>query len=243
MKFFYLSLICFFLLSCGSSQHVTNSKILASTEQKYFLNTESQKYFPIDGISMKFFDNNKFVDIIIETNKILTLEKILNLGLCVSIDPSGKSKRVININYPLVPELKIPRKEYICDEISRTQNLYDSNFKDLELITGKQKRLETISRYNTKKGISIQIIRSKYMLFSYVLRLEKDIFFDTETNNIISIGISSVYQYEERYLSAMTSREVIKKRLDEYKVGDVEKINKEINERWININLSSDKAQ
>jgi len=237
-KTYFASLIIFITIACSSTQQITNSNILISKDNNYYHKEEAQKYFSVDGISMKFFDNKKFLDIIVETNKISTLEKIFTLGLGISIKLNNHSSEMFNINFPLATE-NIIQEEYISKQISKTQNFYDTKFNKIELITQSEKCLINISRYDTSKGISIYLKRNKDILFSYLLRIDKDMFFASYTNTYVDIGIASVYEYEERQLSSMTSKEVIKQRLDEYKVGNLEKSNKEINEKWVRIKLST----
>lgn len=238
-----LIFIAIILQACAGSKPFTaywNAK--TNTQTNKFSEKEALYYQPADQISVKVFNNNEFIDIFLETNSPGTLKKIYNLGLSLWIDPDGKSKRVFAINYPMPTEIPYTDKQFksYLERFSRVEfqeELID-RFQTYELIDTRINESVLTSTTVKEEKVKVQLKTVDQILFSYHVQIPTKVLYpDNAEAKEISIGINSINVANKQYYSAMSSKEVIQKNLDELKVGAYQ--NKyELEEWWVNFTLA-----
>lgn len=206
-----------------------------------FSEREALYYQSADQISIKVFNNNEFADIFLETNSPITLRKIYNLGLSLWIDPNGKSRNVYAVNYPLPTEFPYTDKSFYnyLNGFSRTEfqeELID-RFQAYELVDTRSDESILTSTTVKDEQVKVNLRTSNQVLFSYHVKIPIEILYpENIEQKEISIGIGSVNMADEEYYSAMSSKQVIQKNLDELKAGAYQ--NKfELEEWWVNFKL------
>lgn len=238
-----LILLLLLLQACSGSNKFTaywNSQ----NEINYirFSEKEALFYHSADQISVKTFNNEDFVDIILETNSPITLRKIYNLGLSVWIDPNGKSKTIYAVNYPLPVEFPYTDQSFYSylkgfTKIEFQEELID-RFQAYELVDTRTEESTLTNTTIKEEQVKVSLRTSNQVLFSYHVRIPMEILYPANPDQKeISIGISSVNVADEEYYSALSSKQVIQKNLDELKAGAYQS-KYELEEWWVNFTLS-----
>ncbi len=240
--------LTFLIASIGIGSCAVNNQFSSKWEDDHNFNaeiyskTEATYYHPTDAISLKFFNNKKYIDIILETNSANTLRKIYNLGLSIWIDSKGKLKNSYAINFPMPSEFPYTNKNFE-NYLSRfsmvefNEELLD-RFQTYEVLNTKTKENTSISTLQPEDNYQLKLCTKEEILFSYHLRIQLTEFFTdkiTGSENI-SIGIASINEANEEYYSAMSSKKYINKRLDKLKAG-TDKSPHELEEWWANFKL------
>ncbi|WP_421920784.1 hypothetical protein [Marinifilum sp.] len=231
--------IAVILQACASSVKFTS---YWNSNHDSFSQKQALFYHSADKISIKVFNNNQFVDIILETNSPLTLRKIYNLGLSLWIDPNGKSKNVYAVNFPLPTDFPYTDKQFRSylsgfNKVEYQEELLD-RFQAYEIIDSRINESVLTSTIANDEIVKVKLKTTDQVLFSYQCRIPVQILYPIDTDKkVISIGISSVNMANEEYYSAMSSKQVIQKNLDELKAGTYQ--NKfELDEWWVNFILA-----
>lgn len=244
-KYIILIFMAILLQACaGSAKFTSYWNSQADSKQGNFSAREALYYQPTDQISIKVFNNDKFVDIILETNSPITLRKIYNLGLSLWIDPSGKSKNVYAINFPMPAENPYTDKAFRSylenfSKVEFQEELID-RFQAYEIIDTRIDESVLTSTTANDEKVKVELKTTNQILFSYHSRIPVEILYPVASDQkVISIGVSSVNVADEVYYSAMSSKQVIQKNLNELKAGAYQ--NKfELEEWWVNFNLASE---
>lgn len=240
-----LIFIAIILQACaGSNQFTTYWNAQTNTQTNKFPEKEALYYQSADQISVKVFNNNEFIDIFLETNSPGTLKKIYNLGVSLWIDPNGKSKRVYAINYPMPAEIPYTDKQFksYLERFTRVEfqeELID-RFQNYELIDTRIDESVLTSTTVKDEKVKVQLKTVDQILFSYHVKIPTKVLYPNNAEaKEISLGISSINEANKQYYSAMSSKEVIQKNLDELKVGAYQ--NKyELEEWWVNFTLANE---
>ena len=209
-----------------------------------FTEREALYYQSDDQISIRVFNNNRFVDVILETNSPITLRKIYNLGLSLWIDPKGKSRNVYGVNYPLPIQFPYTGKQfksYLNGFIKEgfQEELID-RFQAYELVDTRMNKMILTSTREKDETVKVELKTTDQVLFSYHIQIPINIIFPTNVRQKeISIGISSVNEPDEEYYSAMSSKQVVQKKIDALKAGSHQSKH-ELEEWWVNFILAED---
>ena len=232
----------FILQSC-----ITNKAFVSywnpNSNTNHFSQKEAIYYHPADELSIKVFNNREHIDIILATNSPLTLRKIYNLGLSIWIDPDGKSRNILAINYPMpieFPYTKSQFKSYLTG-FSRTEfqeELMD-RFQNYEIVDTRSNETISLSTLNKEEDFKVELKTTDQILFSYHIRFPISEILTTDLNKkpVISIGVASVNEANEEYYSALSSKEYIRKRLEKLEAG-TDQNPYELTEWWANFRLA-----
>lgn len=243
----YLLLTVFIITvtSCSSGKYF-NSYWNPVSSKENFKTTEAIYYHSSDKLSLKVFNNNEFIDIILETNSPFTLQKIYNLGLSIWIDPDGKSKNIYAVNYPMPVDIPFTNNKFRSylkrfSTIEFQEELID-RFQDYEIVDRQINENILLSTTNINEEVRVYLNTNKQVLFSCRIHIPlKNLYLEkTPTNPILSIGIASINEANQEYYSALSSKEYIQKRVDELKAGAYES-KFELEEWWTNFRLQSEK--
>ncbi len=217
-----------------------NSEIYSTTEANY--------YNAADQISIKVFNNDQYIDIILETNSKNTLRKIYNLGLSVWFDTEGKLKNNYAVNFPMPSEFPYSKEKfekYLAQFslIEMNEELLD-RFQVYEVINTKKNETLTISTLQEDDTYQVKLSSKNQALFSYHLRVLMSEFYSENLSGdeTISIGVASINEANEEYLSALSSKEYINKRMDKLKAG-YNQTPYELTEWWSNFKISTKPKQ
>lgn len=228
------------LMACSGTNQFTS---YWNSKKSNLFQSEAQFYHPDDQISIKVFNNSNFIDIILETNSSVTLRKIYNLGLSLWMDPNGKSKAIYAVHFPMPVQYPFTDRkfEHYLTGFSKTEfqeELID-RFQEYELIDTRINESLLTSTINRDEAVKVELKTTNQVLFSYHARIPVEILYGNQgsSNSTLSIGIASVNEAKEEYYSAMSSKEVIRKRMDELKAGAY-KNKSELEEWWVNFKLS-----
>ncbi|WP_320017675.1 hypothetical protein [Labilibaculum manganireducens] len=214
-----------------------SSKIYSTTEANYY-NAEDQ-------ISVKVFNNDKFIDIILETNSTNTLRKIYNLGLSVWIDPEAKLQNNFAINFPMPAKFPFTAEKFenYLSRFSLTElnEEFLDRFQIFEVVNVKKNESLSISTLQEDDTYQVKISSKNEVLFSYHLRIPMSEFYSKNLsgNEIISIGVASINEANEEYHSALSSKEYINKRMERLKAG-YNQTPFELTEWWANFKISTE---
>ena len=242
LKYFFL-LIIIGLNSCAvHNQFSSKWEEEINFNSEVYSKTEAIYNHPKDAISLKFFNNKQYIDIILETNSANTLRKIYNLGLSIWIDTEGKLQNSYAVNYPMPSQFLYSKTEFQnylnrFSMIEFNEELLD-RFQSYEIINAKNNEKLSISTLQPEDNYQLKLSTKEEVLFSYHLRIQlKELFTNeiTGTENI-SIGIASINEANEEYFSTMSSKEYINKRLDKLKAGTDDSPH-ELTEWWTNFKL------
>ncbi|BAX80451.1 hypothetical protein [Labilibaculum antarcticum] len=213
-----------------------NSEIYATTEANY--------YNADDQISIKIFNNDQYMDIILETNSTNTVRKIYNLGLSVWFDPESKLKNNYAINFPMPAESPYSEETFInylthFSLIEFNEELLD-RFQVYEVVNTKKNETLSISTLQEEETYKVKLSSKKGVLFSYHLRVLMSEFYSENLSGdeIIGIGIASINEANEEYHSALSSKEYINKRMEKLKVG-YNQTPFELTEWWTNFKITT----
>lgn len=238
-----LSVFVITVTSCSSVQYF-NSYWNPISSKENFKTTEAIYYHPSDKTSLKVFNNNTSIDIILETNSPITLQKIYNLGLSIWIDPNGKSKNIFAVNYPMPVDIPFTDKQFRSylkrfTTVEFQEELID-RFQDYEVIDRQINENILLNTTYINEEVKVFLNTNKQVLFSCRIHIPlKKLYFDKKpANSILSIGIASVNEADQEYYSALSSKEYIQKRVDELKAGAYES-KYELEEYWTNFRLLS----
>lgn len=211
-----------------------NSEIYSTTEANYY-NAE-------DRISIKVFNNDQYIDVILETNSTNTLRKIYNLGLSIWFDTKGKLKNNYAINFPMPSKTPYSEAKFInylthFSLIEFNEELLD-RFQIYEVVNTQKNETLTISTLHEDETYQVKLSSKNEVLFSYHLRILMSEFYSEKLSGdeIIGIGISSINEANEEYLSALSSKEYIKKRMAKLKTG-YNQTPFELTEWWANFKI------
>ncbi|MFA8436278.1 MAG: hypothetical protein ACEPOZ_17315 [Marinifilaceae bacterium] len=240
---FFLA-VAYLLQACaGPSILQSNWKPKTRNADQLYNETPASFLFSRDDISLKVFNNREKINLILESNTPITVEKILRLGLSIWIDPSGKNNRNLGVNFPLPFEDqaklsdRLPGYALTPDHL----NAVFQNLNEIELVNFIPDETLTISRIETEEGVSVQLLSLPNKLFRYNLSILLNKLYpqmdELKAGTKLSIGISSVNEPDSEYYSAMSSREVIRKKMDQLKAGNVS--TKEITEQWMTFELAT----
>ncbi|PKQ61400.1 hypothetical protein BZG02_15710 [Labilibaculum filiforme] len=209
---------------------------------------EANYYSPDDRISIKLFNNNQFIDIVLETNSTNTLRKIYNLGLSVWIDSKAKLQNNFAINYPMPSEFPYSEEKFKAylsrfSLVELNEEFLD-RFQEYEVVNTKRNETITISTLQNDDTYQVKLISKNEVLFSYHIRIPMNEFYSEAgaENKIIGIGISSINEANEVYHSALSSKEYISKRMERLKAGTNQNPY-ELSEWWVNFKLSTEENQ
>jgi hypothetical protein len=221
--------------SYWQNQRNFNSNLYKLTAANYY-DTDNQ-------ISIKVFNNEKYLDLILETNSPTTLRKIYNLGLSIWIDPKGKLRNNYAINYPLPGEIQFSENQFktYLSQFSLTElnEEFLDRFPDFERVDMTKDKITTLHVSEDKSTYQFSISTKKEILFSYHLRILLSELYpqDLTGNEEISIGIANVNEANEVYESSLSSREYINQRLDKLK-AHIDENPMELTESWVNFKIS-----
>lgn len=217
-----------------------NSEIYSTTEANYY-NAEDQ-------ISIKVFNNDQYMDIILETNSTNTLRKIYNLGLSIWFDTEGKLKNKYAINFPMPSELPYSKAKFInylthFSLIEFNEELLD-RFQVYEVVNTEKNETLSISTLQEEETYQVKLSSKNEVLFSYHLRVLISEFYSDKLSGdeIIGIGIASINEANEEYHSALSSKEYINKRMDKLKAG-YNQTPFELTEWWANFKITTKPKQ
>ncbi len=214
-----------------------NSEIYSTTEANYY-NAEDQ-------ISIKVFNNDQYIDIILETNSKKTLLKIYNLGLSIWFDTEGKLKNKYAINFPMpsgIPYSKENFEKYLTQfTLVEMNEEFLDRFQVYEVVNTKKKETLSISTLQEEDNYQVKLSSKNEVLFSYHLRVAMSEFYsgNLSGDEKISIGIASINVANEEYHSALSSKEYINKRMDKLKAG-YNQTPFELTEWWANFKISTE---
>ncbi|MBL4559669.1 MAG: hypothetical protein JKX79_01655 [Labilibaculum sp.] len=187
--------------------------------------TEANLYNPQDQISVKVFNNDLYIDIILETNSTNTLRKIYNLGLSVWIDSKAKLQNNFAINFPMPAEFPFSKEKFenYLSRFSLTEmnEEFQDRFQVYEVVNTKKNESLTISTLQEDDIYQVNLSSKNEVLFSYHLRILMSEFYSEKLSGdeIIGIGIASINVANEEYHSALSSKEYINKRMERLKTG------------------------
>ncbi|WP_461636566.1 hypothetical protein [Labilibaculum euxinus] len=239
----------FTLISCTVKNQIStywqnernfNSEIYSTTEANYY-NAEDQ-------ISVKVFNNDKFIDIILETNSTNTLRKIYNLGLSIWIDPEAKLQNNFAINFPMPAEFPFTEEKFenYLSRFSLTElnEEFWDRFQLFEVVNAKKNESLSISTLQEDDTYQVKLSSKNEVLFSYHLRIAMSEFYSKNLsgNEIIGIGVASINEANEEYYSALSSKEYINKRMEKLKAGTNQNPY-ELAEWWVKFKLSTESEQ
>ncbi|MBN2597566.1 hypothetical protein [Labilibaculum sp.] len=217
-----------------------NSEIYSTTEANYY-NAEDQ-------ISIKVFNNEQYIDAILETNSANTLRKIYNLGLSVWFDTEGKFKNKYAINFPMPADLPFSEEKFekYLAQFSPTElnEEFLDRFQLYEVVNAKKNETLSISTLQEDDTYQVKLSSKNEVLFSYHLRIPMSEFYSKglSGNEIIGIGVASINEANEEYYSALSSKEYINKRMEKLKAGTNQNPY-ELAEWWVKFKLSTESEQ
>lgn len=195
-------------------------------------------------ISLKVFNNEEYLDLILETNSTNTLQKIYNLGLSIWIDSKGKLRNNYAINYPLPGEIQFEEKQFkqYLSQFSSTElnEEFMDRFQDFERVDMSKNEIIPLHVSENKSSYRFSISTKKEVLFSYHLRILLSELYPQKLtgNEEVSIGIANVNEANEVYESSLSSKEYINQRLDKLKAG-IDENPMELTENWVNFKIST----
>jgi len=241
----FLLLLSFCLLfSCASSDSLVNYWTMeGKIPTDYFSEKPSLYYQSDDQISIKIFNDEKYIDLFLETNSPATLRKIYNLGLSIWFDPNGRSKNIFAVNYPLPSDIPFTKNQFnfYLNKFTKIefQEELNDRFTHFEVIDTRLNESLNLTNLDNNEGYIINLRTSNQILFSYHLRFPiKNIFPKSLSDKtIFSVGIASVNEANEEYYSALSSKEVIRKRMKKLKAGNNQNPN-ELAEWWVNFQFA-----
>lgn len=246
--------ILFFLLglliigsSCSSLPVLQSSWNTTSSLANSLEHAEANIFFPEDKLTLKLFNNEDYLDIVLATNSPLTLNKIYNLGLSLWLDPQGKNKAVFGVNFPLAAEIPFSRpafRSYISKfNPVELQEEYFDRFQKYEYEDVRVHENISVSTLNQDEDCQLSLSASDQILFSYHVRisLKKLMGDDFKLSGKEKIGISifNTTLPSEGYRSSLSSKEVINRRMSTLKAGD-DPNRQELVEQWTNFSLAKE---
>lgn len=241
-----LLVLCLFLFtSCAVNTQFSSKWQNTNSLHSTIYSSTPADYSKIeDGISLKVFNNDQYLDIILETNSARTLRKIYNLGLSIWIDPDGKLKNTFAVHYPMPGDI-IYSREHFENYLRRFNNIefkeeLIDRFQKYEVLDTRKNESFTHSTLQNEEDYQVKLSSSTQVLFSYHMRIAMDKIFLQNYNKekVISIGIANVNEANDEYFSAMSSKEYIKKRMNKLKAG-VDQSPEELTEWWVDFKLAS----
>jgi len=246
--------ILFFLLglliigsSCSSLPALQSSWNATSSLDNSLDHTEANIFFPEDELTLKLFNNEEFLDIVVATNSPLTLNKIYNLGLSLWLDPQGKNKTIFGVNFPLPVEIPFSRtafRNYISKfNALELQEEYFDRFQKYEYEDIRVHENISVNTLQQDEDCQVRLSVSDQILFSCHIRisLKKLMGDDFKLTGKEKIGVSifNTTLASEEYRSSLSSKEVIKRRLNTLKAGD-DPNRLELVEQWTNFSLAKE---
>jgi len=209
--------------------------------------SEANIFFPEDEMTLKLFNNEDFLDIVVATNSPLTLNKIYNLGLSIWLDPQGKNKKIFGVNFPLPAEIPFSHnafRNYISKFNSlELQEEYFDRFQKYEYEDIRVHENISVSTLGQDEDCQVKLSSGDQILFSCHIRISlKKLMgneFKLSGKEKVGISIFNTTVASEEYRSSLSSKEVIKRRLNTLKAGD-DPNRQELVEQWTNFSLAKD---
>ncbi|WP_372751760.1 hypothetical protein [Labilibaculum sp.] len=208
-----------------------------------YTQTAANFYDSDNKISLKVFNNDEYLDLVIETNSSHTLRKIYNLGLSIWIDSAGKLKNNYAINYPLPGEIQFSEEQFRVYlrqfSLTKLNEEFMDRFQNFERVNMTKNEITTLHVSENTPTYQFNICTKQEVLFSYHLRISLNELYpknQTEKEEI-SIGIANVNDANEVYESSLSSKEYINQRLNALKAG-YNQNPMELSESWVNFKIS-----
>ena len=247
-KYILLSLFGLLLIvsSCSSLPELQSSWNTNSSIQNSLNEKQANIFFPEDELTLKLSNNRDYLDIVVATNSPFTLNKIYNLGLSVWLDPQGKNKQVLGVNFPLPVEKPYSRtnfKNYINRfKTNERQEEYFDRFQKYEYEDARLRENVSVSTLDQDEACQVRLESNDQILFSCHIRVSlKKLMgadFNLEGKEKVGISIFSTSLATEAYRSSLSSKEVINKRLKTLMAGD-DPNRQELIEQWTNFSLAT----
>ena len=247
-NFILFSLLGLFVLmsSCSSLPALQSSWNPASFIENSLEEKEANVFFPEDELTLKLSNDANYLDVIVATNSPLTLNKIYNLGLSIWLDPQGKNKHILGVNFPLPVEKPYSRtafKNYISRfNLNELQEEFFDRFQKYEYEDIRLRENVSVSTLDQDEACQVRLSSNNHVLFSCHIRvsLKKLMGSEFELSGKEKIGVSlfSTSLATEAYRSSLSSKEVINQRLNRLKAGD-DPNRQELVEQWTNFSLAT----
>jgi len=247
-NFILFSLLGLFVLmsSCSSLPALQSSWNPASFIENSLEEKEANVFFPEDELTLKLSNDANYLDVIVATNSPLTLNKIYNLGLSIWLDPQGKNKHILGVNFPLPVEKPYSRtafKNYISRfNLNELQEEFFDRFQKYEYEDIRLRENVSVSTLDQDEACQVRLSSNNQVLFSCHIRvsLKKLMGSEFELSGKEKIGVSlfSTSLATEAYRSSLSSKEVINQRLNRLKAGD-DPNRQELVEQWTNFSLAT----
>ncbi len=244
------SLIAILMLtaSCASLPSLQSSWSNEGTVHNCLGDKEANIFFPEDELVLKLSNDKDYLDIVVETNSALTLNRIYNLGLSIWLDPQGKNSRVFGVNFPLPvekPYSRIAFQDYISRfDTNKLQEEFFDRFQKYEYEDVRLKKNISVSTLDDDDVCQVCLNTSNQVLFTCHLRIAlKEVMganFKLTGDEKIGLSIFSTNLPTQAYRSSLSSKEVINERLKVLTAGDNPK-RQELVEKWVQFNLSTQK--
>lgn len=219
--------ICFILgamlLPCCSGHHVFTA-YRKTSETDFLANRAALYYQKADEISLKIYNNDEFIDFVIETNSPLSLQKIYNLGLCFWLDPNGKSRNVFAIHFPLPSKIVYTNREFqaYLNRFNKTnfQQELATRFQSYEIVDTRVPETVRLSTNLKNEGIAVNLSSNPQVLFCCHVQIPIKILYPNgEWGKAISLRMSNINEATEEFYSAMSNKQVIQQKMNELRAG------------------------
>lgn len=213
--------------SCSTNPLLLSHKISGNQpEESLYNHTMANFYSTKNDLSIKLFNSSNQLDLIVETNSYLTLEKIIHLGLGIWLDPEGRSSRKLGINFPLpLNEDNISlflRETPLNINSLELQKKYDQWFQEMELINFIKGETHITTINNDRDRPCASLSSSPDLLFRYHLTIPLKYIYPYHIpgeESRLSICINSVNDAEQEYYSSLSSKEVVRRKMQTLKAG------------------------
>ncbi len=214
--------------------------------QNSLIEVEANVFFPEDELTLKLSNDANYLDLIVATNSPLTLNKIYNLGLSIWLDPQGKNKQTLGVNFPLPIEKPYSRaafKNYISRfNLNELQEELFDRFQKYEYEDVRLRENISVSTLDQDDDCQVRLSSNTQVLFSCHIRVSLKKLMGSEFKlsgkEKIGVSIFSTSLATEAYRSSLSSKEVIKQRLNRLKAGD-DPNRQELVEQWTNFGLAT----
>jgi len=231
--------------SCSSLPALQSSWNPTSSLNNSLEHAEANIFFSEDELTLKLFNNEDYLDIVVATNSPLTVNKIYNLGLSLWLDPEGKNKAIFGVNFPLAAEKPFSHtafRNYISKfKPLELQEEYFDRFQKYEYEDVRVHENISVSTLAQDEDCQVSLTCSDQILFSCHVRISLRKLmgddFKLSGNEKVGISIFNTNLATEEYRSSLSSKEVINRRLNTLKAGD-DPNRQELVEQWTNFGLT-----
>ncbi len=160
------------------------------------LDKAMQGYDKDNEISWAVHQDLDYFELHLRTEDKTSMLKILNSGMTIYLDPTGKKKKNISVQFPLEKDEKaINTRDQRSSSILRKQNGIQKLVNNLNptFIFENQGELSNLNSTNTNEGIEVQVYLENESSLHYKLRVSKKEFLTANTSieNSFSLGIFS----------------------------------------------------